>query len=298
MTMEELGLNSLDRVGLLLELEECFQTSIDELAFAQARSVKDLRELIEHPPAEPLAEPIDFPSWNRHWLARGIRRLGLPILILPLTRLFAWIRVEGREHLRSLEGPVIFAANHQSHIDTPVILAALPRRWRYRIAPAMAKEYFEAHFYPARHTWRRRFAKSLEYYLTSLFFNAFPLPHREAGVRQTLRYIGELVGEGNSILIFPEGRHTEDGQINRFQGGAGMIASRLDIPVVPVRVEGVDRVLHTTWKMARPGRVRVTFGPPLRLEGDDYAALARRVEDAVRQLCVSRSKSAPEKKFK
>ena len=66
-----------------------------------------------------------------------------------------------------------------------------------------------------------------------------------------------------------------------------MIGSRLDLPVVPVRLEGVDKVLHTSWKMAKPGRVTVTFGKPLRLSGDDYAALALRVEQAVRDLPTS-----------
>jgi len=63
-----------------------------------------------------------------------------------------------------------------------------------------------------------------------------------------------------------------------------MIASRLDVPVVPVRIDGVDQVLHPSWKMARPGRVRVAFGAPLRLTGDDYEALARTVEETVRRL--------------
>ena len=63
-----------------------------------------------------------------------------------------------------------------------------------------------------------------------------------------------------------------------------MMASRLNVPVVPVRLEDSDKVLHRTWRMARPGRVKVKFGPPLHLEGDDYAALARKVEDAVRKL--------------
>jgi hypothetical protein len=53
------------------------------------------------------------------------------------------------------------------------------------------------------------------------------------------------------------------------------------LPVVPVRLEGVERVLHHTWRWPRRGTVRVTFGAPLVLEGDDYAALARRVQDAV-----------------
>jgi 1-acyl-sn-glycerol-3-phosphate acyltransferase len=63
-----------------------------------------------------------------------------------------------------------------------------------------------------------------------------------------------------------------------------MIASRWDVPVVPVRLEGVERVLHRSWHMARPGHVHVTFGPPMRLAGADYEALAKQVEDAVRAL--------------
>jgi len=63
-----------------------------------------------------------------------------------------------------------------------------------------------------------------------------------------------------------------------------MLASRLGIPVVPVKLEGLERVLHKSAKMATPGRAKVKFGKPLRLEGSDYTALARQVGDAVREL--------------
>ena len=166
----------------------------------------------------------------------------------------------------------------------PVILAALPSALRYRVAPAMAKEFFKAHFFPTEYSRRAWFTSSLNYYLAALFFNAFPLPQREAGARQTLQYIGEVLDDGFSVLIFPEGRRTQAGEIDRFRPGIGMIGSRLDVPVVPVRIEGLDKVLHPAWKMARPGRVRVAFGKPLRLAGDDYEALAAKVENAVRAL--------------
>jgi long-chain acyl-CoA synthetase len=169
-------------------------------------------------------------------------------------------------------------------MDGPMIMAALPRRWRYRVAPAMAKEFFKPHFFPEEYGRRAWLTNSLKYYLSSLFFNAFPLPQRETGARQTLRYIGEVLEDGFSVLIFPEGERTETGAIDRFRPGIGMIASRLDVPVVPVRIDGLDKVLHKSWRMARPGRVRIAFGPPMRLAGDDFAALARQVEDAVRSL--------------
>jgi long-chain acyl-CoA synthetase len=285
-TMEELGLSSLERVELMVALEDAFQTHIDEGAFAEARDLGQLRVLVERAAkGETRAEePVEFPTWNRSWPARAIRRVCLPTWILPLARVFAWIRVEGRERLASVEGPVIFASNHQSHMDTPVIMAALPARWRYRMATAMAKEFFKPHFFPEQYGKAAWFTNSLNYWLAALVFNAFPLPQREAGARQTLRYIGDLLADGQSVLIFPEGRRTEAGEIDRFMPGVGMIASRLDVPVVPVRLHDVEKVLHHTWKMARPGRVRVAFGAPMRLTGDDYEALAKQVEDAVKAL--------------
>jgi long-chain acyl-CoA synthetase len=286
-TIDELGLSSLERVELMVAMEDAFQTRIDEGAFSQARDLSELRAVVDRAAmgdTAPASEPVDFPSWNRSWPARTIRRLSLPTWILPLARVFAHIHVEGRERLNAIDTPVIFAANHQSHMDTPVLMAALPARLRYRLAPAMAKEFFKAHFFPEEYGRKAWLANSLNYYLAALFFNAFPLPQREAGARQTLRYIGEVLAEGFSVLIFPEGRRTETGEIDRFRPGIGMIGARLGAPVVPVRIEGLDKVLHHTWRMARPGRVRVAFGAPIQLIGDDYEALAKRVEDAVKAL--------------
>ncbi|HMF60106.1 MAG TPA: lysophospholipid acyltransferase family protein, partial [Vicinamibacterales bacterium] len=168
--------------------------------------------------------------------------------------------------------------------DTPMILQALPARWRYRVAPAMAKEFFKAHFYPEGYSSTSRLTNSLNYYLASAFFNAFPLPQRETGTRQTLRYIGDLIGHGYSVLIFPEGKRTDEGEIKRFQPGVGMIAARLGVPVIPVRLEGLDRILHHTWKTPVRGSAVVTFGPPMWLKGNDYGLIAAEVEEAVRRL--------------
>jgi long-chain acyl-CoA synthetase len=305
--IDALGLSSLERVELLMAIEEHAQTTIDESAFAEARTIADLAKLAgegagnEAGPAITGAEaasaplgparrgdggegPVDFPTWNRRWPFTWIRNASLPTWILPIGRAFAWVKVEGLEHLEHLQGPVVFAANHQSHLDGPMILWSLPPRWRYRIAIAMAKEFFKAHFFPEQYGRKAWLTNSANYYLSTLFFNAFPLPQREAGTRQTLRYIGALFAEGYSLLIFPEGKRSNDGQLNPFRGGIGMIGARLDVPVIPVGISGLDRVLHHTWKMARPGPARIRFGAPLRLQGDDYAALAKQVEDAVRLL--------------
>ena len=291
-TLEELGLSSIERIELMMALESAFDRSVDELAFAKARTVGDLRPLVaaESVPRGPAvsvaaaADVHDFPSWNRGGAARLARRIALPTFLLPLTRLFAWIRVEGLDQLARTTDPVVYAANHQSFIDGAVILAALPSPRRYRVETAAAKEFFAAHFHPDRHSRREWLTNSFIYYLSSLFFNVFPLPQREAGTREAIRYLGELLSEGTSVLIFPEGRRTQTGATDTFQPGIGMIAARLQVPIVPVRIEGVDRILHHGWHMARPGRARVAFGAPLRLDGDNYRGLATQVEDAVRAL--------------
>jgi long-chain acyl-CoA synthetase len=288
-TLDELGLSSIERVELMMALEEAFQVTIDEAQYASARTVADLESLttaLDAGEARPIAivEPIDFPAWNRSWPVRTLRRASLPTWILPLARVFMQLRVEGLEHLAGIDGPVIFTANHQSHFDTPAILQALPPRWRYRVAPAMAKEFFKAHFFPDQFSWKSRASNSANYYLAAAFFNAFPIPQRESGTRQTLRYIGELVADGFSVLIFPEGRRNPDGSIGAFQPGAAMIAARLAIPVIPVRLDGLDRILHPSWKFPARGTARVAFGAPLTLTGSDYGELSRTLEAAVRNL--------------
>jgi len=303
-TLDELGLTSLERVELMMALEEAFQTTIEETAFTPAVTVAQLEAMVAPPewagaasqahtgageirPRASAAGPpreIVFPSWNRWWPVRIVRRASLPTWILPLSRIFARVTVTGLEHLRDVKGPVIFAANHQSHFDGPVILDSLPPRWRYRTAPAMMKEFFDAHFFPERHTRKAWFTNSLNYYLSSFFFFAFPLTQGSAGTRQTLRYMGELAEEGISILIFPEGRRNDDDMLQTFQPGVGMIASRLGIPVVPVRVRGLYKVLHRKSRWPTVSQASCAFGAPIYLTGNDYGELAQQVRRAVESL--------------
>ncbi|MGA2596226.1 MAG: AMP-binding protein [Bryobacteraceae bacterium] len=232
----------------------------------------------------PAPADIEFPVWNRSWWARAIRRVALPYWLLPLTRVFAWVHRHGLENLEGVQPPVILASNHQSYLDVPAILAALPARFRYRAAPAMRKEFFEAHFHPARYGLFKRFTNGLNYYLSSLFFDAFPIPQREAGTLETLRYMGDIASQGWCILIFPEGKMTDAGEVSEFQPGVGMIASRLQIAVLPIRIRGLNKVLHKSWKLAIPGRVDIAFGKPLKLTSSDYLANAKRVEEAIKAL--------------
>lgn len=284
-SLDDLGLSSLDRVELLVALEQKLGAPVDESVFAQARTVADLEAMAKHPPiAAPDTDTIEFPTWNRTKLAHWVRVFNLNLWVLNLARIFAWVRVEGREHLKNIDGPVIFASNHQGYFDTPILFIAMPWKWRGRLAPAMRKEFFDAHFHPKEYSVFQWFTNSLNFWLAALMFNALPIPQHEAGTRQTLRYIGELVEEGWCPLIFPEGRHSRDETVGRFLPGVAMMAARLKVPVVPVRIRGSNRVLHPDSKFARPAFVGVKIGPAIMLEGEDYAALAQIVEERVRQM--------------
>ena len=208
--------------------------------------------------------------------------MSLPTWILPLARYFMKLEVRGLEHLDKVSGPVVFASNHQSHFDGPAIFSALPPRWRYHLAPAMAREFFYAHFHRREVGWKRWFLNSLNYLGATLAFNAFPLSQFGAGTRQTLRYIGEVVADGYSILIFPEG--DREPEIISFRPGVAMIAARLELPVIPVRLEGLYNLLSPHMSWPKRGPARVSFGAPMRFSGDDYVAMAKQLEEAVKTL--------------
>ena len=284
-TLEELGLSSLERVELMVALEDRFQTRIDEARFSEARSIDELQALVERRrPRKPVDEPVDFPVVEPQ--LAGARSFGGCRRRRGSCRSRASSRPARRaaSSTRGLEGPVVFASNHQSHLDVPVILAALPGRWRARVGAGDGRRSSSRRTSSRPSTtWRERFTNRCNYYLAAFFFNAFPLPQREAGARQTLRYIGELTGDGWSILIFPEGvrsrdrrhqavprRHRHDRVAARRSGRAGAHRRRR------------SRAASDVARWLDPGRVRVTFGAPLRLRGDDYAALAAQVKQAVR----------------
>jgi 1-acyl-sn-glycerol-3-phosphate acyltransferase len=174
-------------------------------------------------------------------------------LIFPLQRIFVKLGVTGRENLPP--GPLLLAANHQSILDVPVILRALPWRRRGWVATAAGWEFHSP--------WRL--------FLTRLFFHTYPITADAAGAQSALRHAGALADEGFSTLIFPEGRRTPDGRVHEFRAGIGVLAASLRLPVVPVRLDG----LYEIWpagRWPRPGVARVTFGPPLWPEEGESAA--------------------------
>jgi long-chain acyl-CoA synthetase len=285
---EDLGLSSLERVELLGKVEERLGEPVDEDRFAAVSTVAELESLLEAPAAAPAAKRLPRavvePRWTRRLPLRAFRRVFFSLFAAPVQRRWMPLDVSGLEHLRGLRGPAIFAANHSSHLDTVMVYAALPAALRRRLAPAMSQDFFSALFNKDA-PLRSRLQEALGYALALALFNAYPLPRRLSGARRALHYSGELIDAGYSILIFPEGTRSETGELLPFQPGVGLMARRLGVPVVPVRIEGLWELFPADASWPKSGRVRLAFGEPIiPRPNETYESIASRAETAVRAL--------------
>ena len=136
---------------------------------------------------------------------------------------------------------MLVISNHIDDVDVGFIQTALPARFRHKLATAAGGEALEIlRTPPASRNLLLRLFDRVEWFLGVSLLNLFPLP-RDAGFRDSFAFAGESVDRGYSILVFPEGHHTTDGKLRPFRSGIGLLANNLDIPVVPMRIDGLSR---------------------------------------------------------
>jgi long-chain acyl-CoA synthetase len=139
------------------------------------------------------------------------------------------------------------------------------------------------HAPPGTH-WFKRLRELAQYALVVALFNTFPLPKR-SGFRRSFAFAGESVDRGYSVLVFPEGRRSPDGRLQPFMAGAGVLALKLGVPVVPVHLGGLGRMKQEDRYFASPGEVTLTVGEPVVFPRDDDAArVAAELERRVAEL--------------
>ena len=279
----ELNMSSLDRVELMSALEARYQVDLSETKFNEVKTVAQLEQLLRTPSVT-RAEHV-YPRWGQNRLVTWIRLAVYYLVVRPVTYLLAAPRVKGREKLHELRGPVLVVSNHVTYIDIGWILAALPARFRHRLATAMDGERLAGMRHPPKemNLWAR-IVKRLNYFLVIALFNVFPLP-KESGFRRSFFFAGDLADKGWSILIFPEGITTPDGHLHRFQAGIGLLAAQLNLPVVPIRLAGLFELKEAERRIVRPGRVRVTIGEPVRFTSDqDPNEIASELQRRVAEL--------------
>src|SRR6266487_2538800 len=193
------------------------------------------------------APPSDL-GWARVEPVRSIRYLIQRALLLPFTEAMVHPKVEGREWVRELKRPVIFAANHSSHADTSLILHSLTDAARERTVVAAAADYWFKHPILGN--------------IVSLFLNTFPFS-RTGGAQAQLHSSSQLLKSGWNLVLFPEGSRSPDGRIQEFKPGVGHLANEIGTPVVPMHIWGAYRIMPRGQFLLLSVPVRVRIGKPM-----------------------------------
>jgi long-chain acyl-CoA synthetase len=279
----ELNLSSLDRVELLSALEDRYQIDLSETRFAAVNTVADVERMLQGKP--PARTPYHYPRWVQRWPITWVRLAVHYLLLRPAVFLLGWPHVEGRENLRGVQGPVLVVCNHIDDVDPGFVLTALPARLRHKLAIATGGEALETlRTPPATRSFIAKSYDRMKWTLGVSLLNLFPLP-REAGFRQSFAYAGESVDRGYSVLVFPEGRHTTTGKLLLFRAGVGLLANNLQIPILPMRIDGLFEVKQAGKKFTRPGQVKVKIGPPVQFDpGSNPEWIARELQKTVEKL--------------
>lgn len=198
-----------------------------------------------HPTAE------TFRAWMRPW-ARSIFALGR-------------IRLCVEERAPLPDGPVVFAANHQSALDIPATAAGIPRPF----------------LYVARHELRTWPIVGWVLEKSACLFISRDNPRRAL---ESLKRAGERIRNGESVLLFPEGGRSYRHHTSAFMRGPFLLAIEAGVPVVPVALVGHVGVVHEKERVAQPGEIRLVLGAPIPTAGltrADAADLGRRVRASI-----------------
>ena len=275
----DLNLNSMDRVELMSALEDRYQVDLKEANFANVSTVADLERLL-HEPQKSMQSGYRYPRWAQRWPITWIREFIYYLLTWPATIIMAHPKIVGRENLNGVDGPFLVSCNHITYIDLGFALKALPPRMRRKLAVGMWGELLWEMWRPPQDwNWFMRLSYKVGYYLVVALFNVFPLP-QQSGVRESFAYAGESVDRGYSVLVYPEGKRTPDGKPSPFRSGLGMLAARLNIPVLPLRIDGLYEMKLAGRKIAKPGELTVVIGKPMSFApGTPPDEITNQVED-------------------
>jgi long-chain acyl-CoA synthetase len=271
-------------VELACALEDRYQVTINDVDFAKVNTVAELEKMVAGPITAG-ASPFQYPQWAQSPAMQALRILVYYLVTYPATYLLSWPRISGRGHLAGLREPVLVISNHVAYVDIGFVLAALPFRLRNRLAVAMEGERVRSLRHPVGVRWFEGFIYRAAYWLMTALFNVFPLP-KASGFRESFAYAGSSIDRGYSVLVFPEGLRTQNGQMAPFRRGIGILTSGLRVPVVPMRIEGLWETKRAGWRGFAPwGRIKVRVGAPLRFaESDSPEAITAKLEETVRGL--------------
>ena len=265
----ELDLDSLARVQLQAQLEQQYGVRLDDTALQNVKTSEDVQQIVRRASTSPKVASTEarhiYPRWPWHPLQQTIRDVFLEVIAMPLVRLLA--KPATRDNVQHWPGsPLLIVANHVTSYDAAFVLFALPGQVRRKVAVAMSGEML-LDFRRGRNqgNWFLNLLGPAAYFLMTALFNVFPLP-QFSGFRESFRHAGEAVDRGYSILVFPEGRRSDDGAPQPFKSGAGLLWKDLGVPALAVHLAGLGELKAKRERWFRSGKIEVTIGPVLRSE--------------------------------
>jgi len=252
---KDLGLDSLTFVELIGGVEKKFNTRIEGIDFAAILTVQDLVGALQFASGANQGlksfNRVFFtefePKENKKFLWKIPRRLFNSLVRLVLHSRHS-IEVYGLENLEA-GGPFVFTPNHSSHFDLLSIAGSIPLRMVHRTFAVAAKDYF--------------FNKTFKALAARIFVNAIPFD-RKGRVNESMQHCREALDGDDSLVIFPEGTRSPNGQLQEFKAGVGqLLAGHLKARAVPVYIDGAHQIMPKGSKFPGPGKLKVTFGKPI-----------------------------------
>ena len=171
------------------------------------------------------------------------------------------VQVSGAEHVKAGR-PYVLCANHQSHMDIPILLAGVPFQFRF----AAKRELFRYPF--------------LGWHLSRSGHVSINRENPHAAVK-SLQVAAAGIASGTPVLIFPEGGTSRDGTIKPFKGGGFMLATRSNAELVPVTIRGSRSILPPKTYHIRGGTVEIVIGEPVSSANVPISELANRIHNEV-----------------
>ncbi|MBP9866739.1 MAG: AMP-binding protein [Candidatus Pacebacteria bacterium] len=259
----DLHIDSIKRLELISKLEQVYFVSLNESDIDHTTTVSRLRTLLS---TKTKSLPIKTSYWQINPLSKYVRYLWLTFLTFILSY-FEKIHIHQIEKLPDC--PVIFIANHSSHLDGPTLLRALLPK-RKKIVIIVAKDYF--------------FKNSISSFLIRLCFNAIPVD-RQGSIENSIKTIGSYIDKDYSVIIFPEGTRSTDGSLQDFKSGIGYIAKEMRIPVVPIYIQGTYTLLPKGKKLPKKGTVHLYLGKNIMFsEKETYESISKNLHTKIQEL--------------
>ncbi|MGA7410913.1 MAG: AMP-binding protein [Bryobacteraceae bacterium] len=269
--------DSLGRIEFLSRVEERFGVALTDTDWTQFRTLGDLRRFLlrdsrqapgvetaegivrqDEEPRQAADEHI-YPKWTWAWPQQMIRVAFLELIARPICWFLAKPRVVS-QLASAPERPVLIVANHVTTYDAALVMYALPPKMRGHLAMAMSGEML-LDLRKGRNQGNAllNLLAPAGYFLITALFNVFPLPQR-TGFRRSFAHAAAAMDHGYHVLVFPEGRRSDDGQPQPFKSGSGLLWSELRSPALPAYVEGLGEMKVAGQPWFRSGKLSIHIG--------------------------------------